>query len=75
MMHALEMKVLSNFRKHGLTAGGNLGIVAVSGGADSLALLLSLHALREKLGLQLEVLHFNHGLRPESPRELHVGME
>lgn len=69
MMHSLEKKVLSNIRKHGLSAGGNLGIVAVSGGADSLALLLLLHALREKLGLQLEVLHFNHGLRPESPRE------
>ena len=66
MMHSLEKKVLSNIRNHGLSAGGNQGIVAVSGGADSLALLLLLHALREKLGLQLEVLHFNHGLRPES---------
>lgn len=69
MMHSLEKKVLSNIRKHGLSADGNRGIVAVSGGADSLALLLLLHALREKLGLRLEVLHFNHGLRPESPRE------
>lgn len=68
-MHSLEKKVLSNIRKHGLSAGGDRGIVAVSGGADSLALLLLLHALREKLGLQLEVLHFDHGLRPESPRE------
>ena len=37
--------------------------VAVSGGADSVALLLLLLALREKLGIVLSVVHFNHKLR------------
>jgi tRNA(Ile)-lysidine synthase len=37
--------------------------VAVSGGADSVALLLLLLELREKLGLVLSVVHFNHKLR------------
>jgi tRNA(Ile)-lysidine synthase len=37
--------------------------VAVSGGADSVALLLLLLALREKLGVILSVVHFNHKLR------------
>lgn len=36
---------------------------AVSGGADSVALLLLLLELREKLGIVLSVLHFNHKLR------------
>lgn len=37
--------------------------VAVSGGADSVALLLLLLELREKLGIILSVVHFNHKLR------------
>ena len=37
--------------------------VAVSGGADSVALLLMLLELRGKLGVVLSVVHFNHKLR------------
>ena len=37
--------------------------VAVSGGADSVALVLLLLELREKLGVVLSVVHFNHKLR------------
>jgi tRNA(Ile)-lysidine synthase len=37
--------------------------VAVSGGADSVALLRLLLELREKLGIVLSVVHFNHMLR------------
>lgn len=37
--------------------------MAVSGGADSVALLLLLLELREKLGVILSVVHFNHNLR------------
>src|SRR5437899_799581 len=37
--------------------------VAVSGGADSVSLLLLLLELRKKLGIVLSVVHFNHKLR------------
>ncbi len=37
--------------------------VAVSGGADSVALLRLLVELRQKLGIVLSVVHFNHKLR------------
>jgi tRNA(Ile)-lysidine synthase len=45
-----------------LRAGDRLGI-AVSGGADSVALLRAMHELRSELGTVLKVLHFNHKIR------------
>jgi tRNA(Ile)-lysidine synthase len=45
-----------------LRAGGRVG-VGVSGGADSVALLMLLLELREKLGIVLMVAHLNHKLR------------
>jgi len=41
-------------------------VVAVSGGADSMALLTALAALQAPLELQLHVAHFDHRLRPDS---------
>jgi tRNA(Ile)-lysidine synthase len=48
-----------------LRAGDRAG-VAVSGGADSVALLLLLVGLEEELGVVLSVAHFNHQLRGKS---------
>src|SRR5690348_2945663 len=56
-------KVLKYIREQGLIrAGERLGI-AVSGGADSTALLRVLAELRSELGLVLSVLHFHHQIR------------
>jgi tRNA(Ile)-lysidine synthase len=41
-------------------------IVAVSGGADSLALLHALWQLQPEMALQIHVAHFDHNLRPDS---------
>lgn len=52
--------------RHRLLAPGDRVLVAVSGGADSTALLHLLHALAPEWGLALHVLHVDHRLRPDS---------
>lgn len=49
-----------------LFAPGDRVCVAVSGGADSIALLRCLLARREELGIVLSVVHVEHGLRGQS---------
>lgn len=44
-------------------------LLAVSGGVDSIALLLIFIALREKYELKLSVAHFNHSIRQASDEE------
>ncbi len=52
--------------QHKMIENGETVLVAVSGGADSLALLYGLHALRAQLNCELHVVHLNHCLRPEA---------
>lgn len=49
--------------------GGEHALVAVSGGADSMALLLSLLALSAEFGLSLTAAHLNHGIRGDEGDE------
>ncbi len=53
-------KTISDYR---MLAPGDLCIVAVSGGPDSVCLLHILYELRQELEIGLVVAHFNHGLR------------
>ena len=52
-------------RRQKLILPGDTVICAVSGGADSMALLWCMYLLRDKLQITLEAAHFNHGLRGE----------
>ncbi|MEM4408446.1 MAG: tRNA lysidine(34) synthetase TilS [Candidatus Caldarchaeum sp.] len=54
----------STIKAHNMLRRGDSVVVAVSGGADSVALLLLLSELTH-YGLRLTVAHFNHGLRGE----------
>lgn len=61
----MRNKLLKFIREQNLIAPGDTVICAVSGGADSVALLFSMYLLREKLEITLEAAHFNHNLRGE----------
>ncbi len=61
----MRENVLRSIREQILLRAGDRVGVAVSGGADSVALLCVLLELRSVLGIVLAVAHFNHGLRGE----------
>lgn len=63
---ALTDRLRKTILEHALTASGDLVLVAVSGGADSLALLHALHQLQRPLGIRLHVATLDHGLRGEA---------
>ena len=60
---SLPERLLANLKRLEMMRPGERVGVAVSGGADSVALLHLLLELREKLGIVLSVVHFNHKLR------------
>ena len=68
-MEPLEARVKVALERAGYSGGGTLLVVAVSGGADSLALLHSLLRLRESTGLLLHLAHLNHNFRGEEAEE------
>jgi tRNA(Ile)-lysidine synthase len=62
-VHHLARSVLDSICRHDLLRAGDRAGVAVSGGADSVALLRILLELRRELGIVLSVVHLNHKLR------------
>jgi len=59
---ALQDRVLAHIRAHRLFREPGEALVAVSGGADSVALLELLNAMAKELGLALVVAHVDHGI-------------
>ena len=59
----VEEKVLRCIRENAMLETGDDVTVALSGGADSVALLWVLRTLAPTLGLTLRAAHFHHGLR------------
>jgi tRNA(Ile)-lysidine synthase len=64
-VRTLPQRVLDYIRREKLLHAGDRVGVAVSGGADSVALLRIMLELRPELGIVLSVVHFNHLLRGE----------
>ena len=63
-------KLLAFIRRYDMIEPGDSVVCAVSGGADSVALLFAMYLLKEKLGILLSAAHFNHHLRgAESDRD------
>lgn len=65
----LEETALAAIEGFSMLSGGERVVVAVSGGPDSTALLLFLHGISARMGLELIVFHLEHGLRGEESRE------
>src|SRR4029079_12503943 len=56
----------ATMRAHRMVEPGELVLVAVSGGPDSVCLLYTLHGLRRLFRVKLAVFHFDHRLREDS---------
>lgn len=66
MLNKLRLAI----RRYGLLSPGDRVVCAVSGGADSIALLWAMYLLKDSLQIELSAAHFNHGLRGgESDRD------
>jgi len=61
---------LSSILRQGMIPPGSVALVALSGGPDSVALLLTLMKLCERLKIrELKVCHYDHALRADSGRD------
>ena len=63
-------KICAFLKRYEMVQPGDRVICAVSGGADSMALLWAMYLLKDKLQISLSAAHFNHHLRgAESNRD------
>ena len=62
-------RVTKTAREHEMLREGDLVLVSVSGGPDSVCLLYSLWYLRRLFKIRLEVFHFDHRLRKDSAKD------
>jgi tRNA(Ile)-lysidine synthase len=65
MRSPVAQSVLKHIRNKGMVSPGDRVAIAVSGGADSVALLRIFGEIRCELGVSLSVVHFDHQLRGE----------
>jgi tRNA(Ile)-lysidine synthase len=67
-VHDFVRKLATEWRRLDLAVEGQTIVLAVSGGADSLSLLLAIDDLRKRKKLELRVVaaHFNHRLRGDA---------
>lgn len=56
-------KIINTIETYGMLRGGERVTAALSGGADSVCLLLVLNELKNKYGIKLDAVHVNHCIR------------
>ena len=59
-------EVLQYMTQYHMVEPGDVVITGVSGGADSVCLLLVLQKLAAELSISIEAVHINHGIRTEA---------
>lgn len=59
-------RVLKTIKENSMLKAGDKVICAFSGGADSMALLCALYALKDELGIEVVAAHLNHSIRGEA---------
>ena len=59
----MEERILQTITKYNLIESGDKIVLGVSGGPDSVCMLVSLNKLKEKLNFEIVVAHINHGIR------------
>jgi len=64
-MNKLVEKVKSYIEANELLGAGDTVLVGLSGGADSVCLLMILSALSKEMGIKLSAVHVHHGIRGE----------
>ena len=65
----MEKRIVAYMEEHQMTVCGDRVRVALSGGADSVSLLLLLNNVKDILKIRLSAVHVHHGLRAESDEE------
>ena len=59
-------KIPDYIQKYHMIEEGDTIVAGISGGADSVCLLFVLLEIQEQLSFTIEVVHVNHGIRPEA---------
>lgn len=66
--HIVNDKVLSALKCYSMLEDTNKIIVGFSGGADSVCLLYVLNSMKSVLGVKVEAVHINHGIRGDEAK-------
>ena len=62
-------RVLRYVREHHMIEEGDCIVAGVSGGADSVCLLLMLLEIRREIPIDIRVVHVNHLIRPDAAED------
>ncbi len=68
----LLKKVSETIKKYSMLSEGDDVLIGLSGGPDSVCLIIILDKLRDNFNLSLSAIYINHGLRPEESKKEEV---